>query len=64
MTLRTNPPRNPSQMGSNSYSGVITGVGLVALLVIGFVVFANLDPAQNNIPTAQAPSPAPITHPQ
>jgi hypothetical protein len=58
---RNNPPRDPSEMGSNNNSGMYTGIGLVALIVIGFLVFATYEPVQN-LPTQSAP--APVTQPQ
>jgi hypothetical protein len=40
MAPRTEPPRDPSYMGSNSHTGLYSAIAIAVVLLIGFLIYA------------------------
>ena len=51
-------PRDPSKMGSNSHTGLYTGLAIATIFVIGFLIFAFDQPKLTVSPNAPT---APVT---
>lgn len=45
MAIQTNPPRDPSDMVSNSHTGLYSAVAIAILALIGFLIYAQYNPA-------------------